>query len=194
MDKDQAVIEVAKEEADSGQEDMIYTLSSGVRTRLLSVSPGLISDVQSRVKFPDVPQFYYDDKDRMDENPNHPVYLAELQRAREEQGMAALRAMCMFGFELVDGLPEDDIWIRKLELVNPDLKINRDDPVELEFYYKQFIAVGSQTDYALLARVMGVTQEAIAQAEATFQRDTSRNGDQRASVTKGRKRGDKVRP
>jgi len=193
MDKDEAVIAVAKEEVDSGQEDRIYTLSSGARVRLLSVSPGLISDVQSRIKFPEVPQFYNDDKDRMEENPNHPVYLAEVQRAREEQGMAALRAMCMFGFELVDGLPKDDTWIRKLELVNPDLVINRDDPIELEFYYKQFVAVGSRSDYVLLAQVMGVTQEAIAQAEGTFQRDTSRNGDQRASVTKGRKRGDKVR-
>ena len=194
MDKDEAVIEVAKEEADSGQDDGIYALSSGARVRLLSVSPGLISDVQSRVRFPEVPQFYNADKDRMEENPNHPAYLEERQRVNEEKGMAALRAMCMFGFELVDGLPEDDTWIRKLELVNPDLKINRDDAIELEFYYKQFIAVGSQTDYVLLARVMGVTQEAIAQAETTFQRDTTRNGNQRASVTKGRKRGDKVRP
>jgi len=183
MDKDEAVIAVAKEEA-STPESGIYTLSSGVRARLLSVSPGLISDVQSRVKFPDVPQFYNADKDRMEENPNHPVYLAEVQRAREEQGMAALRAMCMFGFGLVDGLPEDDSWIRRLELVNPDLKINRDDPIELEFYYKQFIAVSSQSDYALLAKTMGVTQEAIEQAEATFQRDTARSGNQRTPAKK----------
>lgn len=182
MDKDQAVIAVAKEEAESGQNDRVYTLSSGARVRLLSVSPGLISDVQARVKFPDVPKFYNENKDRWEENPNHPAYLAEMQRAREEQGMAAMRAMCMFGFELVGGLPDDDSWIRKLELVNPDLQINRDDPIELEFYYKQFIAVGSQTDYVLLAKVMGVTEEAIAQAEATFQRDTSRNGNQPASA------------
>lgn len=189
MDKDQAVIEVAKEEAESGQNDAVYTLSSGVRVRLLSVSPGLISDVQSRVKFPEVPKFYNENKDRWEENPNHPAYLAEVQRAREEQGMAAMRAMCMFGFELVDGLPEDDTWIRKLELVNPELKIDRNDAIELEFYYKQFVAVGSQTDYMLLAKVMGVTEEAIAQAEATFQRDTARSGNQRTPAKKVGKRG-----
>jgi hypothetical protein len=177
-DANKAVLTTAKEREADKQADGIYTLSTGVRARLLSVSPGLITDVQSRIKYPEVPKFYNDEKDRWEDNPNDPVYQRQIRQVDEERGMAALRAMCMFGFELVDGLPEDDTWIRKLELVNPDLEIDRDDPVALEFYYKQFVAVGAQSDYALLAKAMGVTQEAIAQAEATFQRDSSRNGNQ----------------
>lgn len=191
-ERDEAVIATAQEEAQDEQQDTIRTLDTGARVRITPVPPGLISRAQMRIEYPKVPQFHNPDKDRMEDNPSHPDYIAECNRVNEARGMAALDAMCMFGLELVDGVPDDDAWIRKLEWVMPGFEFDESDPIAKEYYYKTLVAVGMQ-DFVMLAGAMGVTQEAIAQAEQSFQRNPSRNGGQRASVTKGRRRGDKVR-
>lgn len=192
MKKDDAVITTAHEEAQDEQQDVIHILDTGVRVRITPVPPGLISRAQMRIEYPKVPTFHNPDKDRMEDNPSHPDYIAECNRVNEARGMAALDAMCMFGLELVDGTPDDDTWIQKLKWVMPDFDFDEGDPIAKEYYYKTLVAVGMQ-DFVMLAGAMGVTQEAIAQAEQSFRRNSQRNGNQRASVTKGRKRGDKVR-
>jgi hypothetical protein len=191
-DKDEAVIATAQEEVQDEQRDVIHKLDTGVRVRITPVPPGLISKAQMRIEYPKVPTFYNPDKDRTEDNPSHPDYIAECQRVTEARGMAALDAMCMFGLELVDGVPDNDTWIRKLKFVMPDFDFDESDDIAKEYYYKTLVAVGMQ-DFVMLAGAMGVTQEAIAQAETSFQRNSQRNGNQRASATKGRKRRDKVR-
>jgi hypothetical protein len=192
MNKDEAVIATAQEEAQDEQRDTIHTLDTGVRVRVTPVPPGLISKAQMRIEYPKVPKFHHPDKDRWEENESHPDYIAECHRVNEARGMAALDAMCMFGLELVDGVPDDDTWIAKLRFVMPGFEFDETDPVAREYYYKTLVAVG-MSDFVMLAATMGVTEEAIAQAQQSFQRNTQRNGNQRASVTKGRKRGSKVR-
>lgn len=193
MDKDEAVIETAQEEARVEQRDKVHTLETEVRVRITPVPPGLISRAQMRIEYPKVPTFTNPDKGREEENPNHPDYIAECNQVNEARGMAALDAMCMFGLELVDGVPEDDTWIRKLQWVMPGFKFDESDPIAREYYYKTLVAVGMQ-DFVMLAGAMGVTKEAVAQAEQSFQRNPQRGNNRRASVTQGRKRGDKVRP
>lgn len=192
MDKDKAVIETAQEEAQDEQRDVIHMLDTGVRVRVIPVPPGLISKAQMRIEYPKVPQFYNSDKDRMEDNEAHPDYIAERARVNEARGMAALDAMCMFGLELVDGLPDDDTWIRKLKFVMPGFEFDETDDIAKEYYYKTLVAVG-MSDFVMLAGAMGVTEEAIAQAQRSFPGDAQRNGNQRASVMQGRKRRDKVR-
>lgn len=191
MDKDEAVIETAQEEARGTQEKQIHTLSTGVRVRVSPVAAGLITKAQMKIKYPKVPTFYNADKDREEENPNHPDYLADYARVNEERGMATLDVMCMFGLELVDGIPDTD-WVRRLKLVMPDLDFDENDSLLCEYYYKTLIAVGVQ-DSVILAKAMGVSEEAIAQAEESFPGNPQRGNNRRASVTQGRKRGDKVR-
>lgn len=186
MDKDQAVIAVAKEEIEQGQPDNIRTLTTGVRVRTKTVAPGLISRAQMAIEWPKVPKFHNPDKDRWEENENHPDYIAEVARVREERGMAALDAMCMFGLELVDGVPDGDEWIRRIRFVLPGLKFDESDPLEREYYYKTLVAVGVQ-DFAMLAKAMGVSEEALAQAEDSFQRNTPRNNNRPAPAQTRRK-------
>jgi hypothetical protein len=123
------VIEVAKDQKPITKED-VHTLESGVRVRLQTVSPALINE-------PVVPIVEKNGKEYP--NPLDPGYHAALERYEQERGAAALDAVVMFGLELVDGMPEDDLWLRKLQMIGVEID---DDPITQEFYYKKYIALG----------------------------------------------------
>lgn len=187
MNKDEAVIAVAKEQNADEAQDGIHILTTGARVRVMPVAPALISRAQMAIEFPQVPTFYNSDKDREEENPNHPGYIAAVASVNEQRGMAALDAMCMFGLELVDGVPEGNDWIQRLKFVIPTLEFDEDDPVAREYYYKTLVAVGL-TDFTMLARRMGVSAEGVAQAEQSFPGNAQRDGNQGTSAKKGHKR------
>jgi hypothetical protein len=147
------VIEVAKDQKPITKED-VHTLESGVRVRLQTVSPALINDVMLRVKMPVVPIVEKNGKEYP--NPLDPGYHAALERYEQERGAAALDAVVMFGLELVDGMPEDDLWLRKLQMIGVEID---DDPITQEFYYKKYIALGG--DLQQLQALMGVSQEDV---------------------------------
>jgi hypothetical protein len=165
MDKDttEAVVNVAKER--SSNEEEIKTLESGVRVTIHSVAASLIDQVTARIKDPDVPTWHNEEKGRDESNPNDPQYLSELQAADRKRGIAAMDAIVMFGFDLVDGVPEDDLWVKKLSILGVD--VNADDPIELEFAYKKYIAI-SPEDINLVTSKSGISQEALQEAESSF--------------------------
>jgi hypothetical protein len=75
-------------------------------------------------------------------------------------------AMALFGVELLDGVPEDGVWVKKLKLLG--IEFDENDPVERDFYYKKHIALAGP-DFALLGRISGLSEEAITAAEDSFQ-------------------------
>ena len=172
--QDQAVIETAK--ACQEQDGDIATLSTGVRVRLKPVSPSLLAEVVSRVVYPEIPTFHNEGKGRDEENPHHPAYLAALAQANQEQGVAMMDALSLFGLELLDEIP-DDGWDKRLHLLG--IKFDLDDPVEREFYYKKHVAMTVE-DFGLLKSLSGVTPEGVSRAEKSFQRDKKRKADKRA--------------
>ena len=155
---DNPVVEVAKEQG--GTTDGIHTLSTGVRVRIKPVPPALVNDVMLRVKPPRVPVVFNEKKGRDEPNPLDPGYVADLERYEQERGAAALDAAAMFGLELVDGLPEDDTWLRKLKILGIQVE---DDPITQEFLYKKYIALGN--DLNQLQELMGVTQADVEAAK-----------------------------
>lgn len=158
-------VEVAKKRRAAEKTDKTHILSTGVKVRLRPVSAALIAEVTSRLKYPKVPKYFNEDKGREEENPVHPDYLAEKQEIDNQRGLAAMDAMAMFGVELVDDMPTDDVWVKKLQLLG--VQFDAKDPVEREFYYKKHVVV-SGGDYALLGRLSGLTEEAIASAAESF--------------------------
>jgi hypothetical protein len=132
--------------------------------RVVPVSPSLIADVRNRIKDPEPPMFYVETKGREEPNLEDPHYKAEIERAKQERGQAAIDAYCMFGIELVDGLPEDDSWIKRLRYLG--LEFDEDDDEMLEFYYKKYVAVAMQ-DYDEI-QLQSVSVRRIAQKEASF--------------------------
>lgn len=168
---------IAKEKK-SGELGGIVELSSGIRARLLPVSPSIISEAQSSVAVPEVPKWYNDDRGDYEDNPDHPDYLRAMKQYDADQNMAAIDAMVMFGLELVDGVPEDDAWLKKLKLRErmgfTKVKLadfDLEDEIDVEFLYKRYIAVGT-SDLVMVMRSAGITEEDIASASESFQSNT----------------------
>lgn len=170
MTKPNPAVAVAKK---STEKQDVRTLSSGVKVRAVTVSASLIMDVQNQIKYPPVPIVKDDEKGQTYENPDHPSYKRACAEVDSQRAIAAMDAIIMFGVELVDGLPKDDRWLRKLKTMQKagsidlsgfDLK----DEIDLEFLYKKYEAVRSE-DYDIINEMVGVTAEGIADAEDSFQ-------------------------
>jgi len=156
--------------AAAGEEE-IHTLSTGVRVRLRPVAPSLIAEISASVEYPTVPRIV-DESGREMENPMHPDYIRNIEAADNKRATRVLEAIVMFAFELVDGMPEDDEWLRSVQLLarrgaisleGLDLK----EPLDREFVYKKYIAVGNE-DMQLAGSVAGIRGEEVEAASRSF--------------------------
>lgn len=164
---DNPAVKTAKARAQEANPDGIV-LSTGIRVRLHSVSASLIDEVRARIKDPDVPIIHDEEKGRELPNPSDPTYLRQLEEAEETRNRAALDAVIMFGTELLDGLPDDNVWIDRLEFL--DINVGADDATAREFAYKKYIAVGAP-DLPILFTASAATEAEVQQAMRGFRGD-----------------------
>ena len=167
-----AVVSVAKERLGEKTMSNIVTLPGDVRAKLVPVPASLIDEVTSRIKKPRVPMWHNPDKDRDEPNPNDPDYLDQVEKYDRDRGLAAIDAMIMFGAEMIDGLPEDDTWLKKLKYLEKRNQIDLseydlEDPFDLEFLYKRFIGIDALT-LQKIGDLSGVSPEEIESAERSF--------------------------
>jgi len=147
--------------------------STGVMAIIRPVSVTLVDDVVAGVEAPRVPTYYNEEKGREEENPGHPDYLDAMQKYNNDQARAKMEALIMFGIELPDGLPEDDIWLRRVQWLakrNASFSLDGydlDDPLDLEYLYKRFIVVGTADFFRLLDKA-GLTPAAVEEAAKAF--------------------------
>lgn len=170
--KKSPAVDVAKDFAASSPDTAIM-LPSGVRIQIAPVSAALIEAVSSRVKDPAVPIIFNQDKNRNEEYPLDPAYVAELSDTSRRRAVASMDALYMFGIELIDGLPKDNGWINKLKFLEKhgDLDLSEydlDDVMDQEFLYKRFI-VGSADVIGKITKISGMSPEEVAEAETSFQ-------------------------
>lgn len=164
------VIQVAKEQK-KDQPDIIEMY--GVKARVVTVPVGLIQDALAKIKQPDVPTWFNEDKGRDEENPNHPDYLRDIDEYREKRGLVTTDTLCLFGIDIEDGWPPGDTkWLRRLKLMHKrdslDLEwVDWDDEIDLEFLFKRYV-LGTSSVIARISAKTGVTQEGIAQAKDGF--------------------------
>lgn len=149
-------LDVAKER--QGDTSDVVTLSTGVRARLKPVSASLVDAVTSRIPDPAVPIWHDPDKDRDEPNPLDPKYVASMVKANHDRGLAAVDACIMFGVELVDPIPADDTWVKKLTHLG--ITFDQADPFERDFAYKKYVAVGS-SDLNQVMELSGVPQAEV---------------------------------
>lgn len=164
-------------------EDGIVVLSTGVRARVVPVASPLIDEINSRIPDPPVPVQVIDGQEHA--NPLHPEYRQAMADASSRRTTAVLDAFVMFGIDLVDGVPEDDEWIKKIKFMEKrgaiDLSCyNMKDEIDREFVYKRFIAVSSK-DTRLIGVASGVLSEDIDRAMESFQSDETREPDLEAA-------------
>lgn len=167
--------EIVKALKESKREKDIFEVE-GVKIRIIPVSALLIQEITSRIKDPRPPLQPNPDKDgRLEENPFDPTYLDELQEVQTKRALATSDTMVMFGLDLVDGLPKDETWLKKLKWLEKtkrlDLSnIDFNDQFEKEFAFKKFVAATNPTIMEV-TRASGVTQEDIDSATDSFQRN-----------------------
>lgn len=166
-------VEVAKNHQNGKDPDGPVTLSTGVRAILKAVPAGLIDESQAKIKDPPVPLQTIEGRDLPVENPLDPDYQAGLREANQARGNAIIDVMVLFGMELVDGVPADDNWLKKLKFLEKRNRIDLssydlDDELEREFVYKRFVATGTD-DLVLIGQISGIRDVDVQQARETFQ-------------------------
>jgi hypothetical protein len=175
------VKEAAKRIARGQGDSEIVTLSTGVVVRLSPVSSSLVEEMKAAIPMPAVPVVYIEEKEREEENPNDPRYMAAVEEVHTERADAMFDALVMFGVELPDGLPEDDTWLRKLKLLEKrtplDLSgFNLKDEFDLEFLYKRYVAVAGE-DLRIIGALHGYNPLEVARARAMFLGDKGGRAD-----------------
>lgn len=148
------------------------TLSTGIKARLLPVSSSIIIEAQSEIDDPPVPMQEIEGKPGKYENPNDPDYLKAVKEANKARVQAGIDVMIIMGVELVDGLPENDEWIKKLKYLERRGRISLDgydlnDDLDREFLYKKHIAMSSD-DWMLLNEMSGIKQADLDAASDLF--------------------------
>jgi len=165
---EQAVIEIARKVGEIDT-DEVFTLTSGARVKVHPITAALIDQVTARIKDPVAPVWHDEEKDRDVINYADPAYIKGLADVERERGIAAMDAIVMFGFELVDGVPEDSVWLRKLSLLG--IVIDDTDEVAVEFNFKKYVAVAPD-EISLVTDRSGISSEELQAAEASFQRNS----------------------
>lgn len=180
---EKAVVDAAKQIASGQGEEQEVTLSTGVCVCLHPVSSSLVEEMKAAIPMPPVPVVYIEAKDREEENPNDPRYIDAVEEVNRKRGDAILDALLIFGVELVEGLPEDKTWLKKLRLLERrktlDLSgFDLDDAFDLEFLYKKYVAVAG-TDLRIISGLHGFSPMEVARARATFLDTAKRGADKR---------------
>lgn len=154
------------------EENEVITLSTGIRGKIIPVGASLIDDVVALVENPPVPKFFNEEKGREEENPNHPDYVQAMANAQRQRAVAAMETLLVFGLDLVDGIPEDDGWLKKLKFLERRGSIDlsmypEDDPMAIELMYKKYVAVGT-LDLILIGKHAGLNSRDVEEAAKAF--------------------------
>ena len=80
--------------------------------------------------------------------------------------------MILMGVELVDPIPEDDKWVKKIKYLEKVSNVSisdydLDDEMDREFLYKKYIAVSTE-DFFLIGSLSGITQADLDTAKKLF--------------------------
>lgn len=182
-----AALDVAKRQREEKKElGTIHTLSTGVRVRIVPVAAHLIDEAMFEVKDPPVPRQDLG-KGREEPNPLDPQYKRELADAEHARGVAASDTLMLMGVQLVDGMPEDNDWLKQLKFLERlghfnalkgfDLK----DPMDLEFVFKKYYAISAR-DIPYIGNASGMSKEEIDLAVRGFQGDEGQSPDNESEV------------
>lgn len=173
----EAVAEVEREAVHQLPNNHIR-LSSGVVLRTKKVSVLRIQAVANKIKPPKLEDYAFYDPDREETilNPNHPEYLAAVERHNTEVGMAVLDALIVFGTEPVE-VPdtvhplESDAWLEELDFVG--IEVNRESKLARYLAWVRYVAMVTEEDVSLVTQkisssTMGSSEELVAQAIENF--------------------------
>lgn len=152
-----------------------WTSANGVVLKLKKVSRFVIVDMGRKIQMPKVPVIYIEDKDRTEENPNDPEYIAAVTEANYQRAMATITASLTLGTEiekLPDGMvgPQDDEWFEIMRSL--DIDVPKDNKRLRYAAWLKYIALDDASFNDLIQVVLkfsGLTTETdVTQAQEGF--------------------------
>jgi len=104
------------------KETDISTLPGGVRVKFNQISLSILDAINRKFPDPEPPLVEIESKSTPDNpyyesNPNDPDYAVRLRNVAQERGTAMIDAMIIMGVELIDGVPDDENWLRPLSSI-----------------------------------------------------------------------------
>lgn len=173
-------IETAKENAFAEKE--ITTLSSGVRVKISRVGSGTLTQATSKLRAPQVPEVWDEDKQRFLRNPNDPGYEADMEQWQVERANLIIDTIVILGVELIDPIPEPEEidgqivqpnWMRKLRLLDKRGVLNLedfdlDDEFERHYLYVRHFAAADDKDFAVISERAGLRPEDVEESQDSF--------------------------
>lgn len=157
-----------------------FTTSRGIVLEFLPI-PALLEKLQAQHKLPEPPTYEVKTATGVIEHHTHDEttletdadkaawaeYQKNLQEATARLNLGLMRLVMLRGVKVE--MPEGEAWIAEQQFIGLTVP---DDPLERKMYWLETEALASANDYAqMLAGVMaasGLSEEVVAQAEATF--------------------------
>lgn len=171
MAKRSPAVDAVKKNGDLDLDEPIK-LSTGIMVKLVPVPTATVQEAALAIEDPPVPKQKVEGKDYPVENPADPDYVRARRDAFNQRVQAGFDVMAMLGVKLVNGLPEDDTWLKELRFLEKRGRLDLsgydlDDDFEKEFVYKRYYALAGD-DWNLLSLISGVTEEDLAKAKENF--------------------------
>jgi len=163
-------------------------VSTGVIIGIRDVPVIPFRELQKRIQRerPCVPVLYIEDKGREEENPDDPEYQEELAEYNESTEMRLIDYMLMTGTKIIK-VPDNINTLESEEWAEECRYLGSDVPASGGVRYLQwlkYVACPTQNDIASLilaaGRKLGVTEEDVAEASATFQNRKERRANTKA--------------
>lgn len=159
------------------------TLSNGIRLRIKPIPPMLLNSVSNSIPMPKVPKTWIEEKQRDEENPNHPDYIESLNERQTKITLATINLIIYACTEVIEtpsnvwGL-ESDRWIPLVTMAGIDF--DREDEVQRYITWMRCYAISTIDD---LTRVQTVPMQlaGITEAEVTEVMESFRSGEERGA-------------
>lgn len=174
-------------------------LSNGIVLSVKAMPPMLLNSVANSIPEPVVPKVYIEEKDREEENPNHPSYIKALEDRQTKIGMATNNLIlyaCTKIKELPEGIPgpDDDTWIPLARMSGLD--IDNSDPVQRYVTWLKCVAIENVDDMTKAMQVpimlAGVSEEEVADVMDSFRSGEGRSTDSELSPEQSSSNGNNV--
>lgn len=107
-------------------EEDVFTSKTGVKVKISRVNRLIVLDAVRRIKDPKVPVVYIESKNRSEDNPSDPDYIAAKQQADLDRGMTTINVYLAFGTKPIyipdtKEKPGDTGWSKDYEEVGLDI-------------------------------------------------------------------------
>lgn len=159
------------------------TLSNGIRLKIKPIPPMLLNSVANSIPMPKVPKTWIEEKQRDEENPNHPDYIQELSERQTKITLATINLIIYACTEVLE-VPsnfyslESDKWIPIIKMAGID--VDFEDEVQRYVTWMRCYAISTIDD---LNRVQTVPMQlaGITEAEVQEVMESFRGGEERGA-------------